>query len=399
MSISNQIFLDSKKLLPNFVPPILLHRKEEIMTVASNFRVLFKSKKFLEGNSTNIVILGAPGNGKTTLAKYTMKHIINDGYKKNLNIIGTYTNGWQYRSFSGVLSSVFRQLRMSSDNLEIASGKGFSLEEQVSEIMMPYLVQNDSHLIITLDEINALPFEDVNSLFSITEEYGEHSRISLVLVSRPTEWHLLAAQSNLRLTESITLHPYTFDQLKDIIAYRASLALKPTAYDDDLVELITEIAFQAHNVRFGLEILYRSGFIAQSDPDNTIIGPEILRKAKSLVFPELRSEILDELKIHELLTLMGIARRLVNQNFTSVDIADAFRYYKIACLERDEDFKKESTFRNYIQVLKGRGLIDVILSPTGRGKRGIKSRIGFSDIPASIVIERVEEQLQLIDEL
>lgn len=396
MPASNQIFIDFQKFLPDFIPPTLLHRRDEIKALALNFRELFSGRRAkirsLEGKSTNVVILGAPGNGKTALVKYTIDHIIKDAQKNNLNIFSSYTNGWQYRSFSGVLSSVFKNLEIPN-----AASKGFSLEEQVSNILMPYLSAKDGHLILTLDEINALTRDDLNSLFSLTEEYGERSRISLVLVSRPTEWHMLSSEANLRLNETIILHPYSYEQLREIIDYRASLALHSSAYDEEIINLVTEITFQDHNVRFALEILYRAGLLVKADQDSPFIEPEYIREAKSLVFPELRSEVLEELKNHELLALLGIARRLVNHKFTTVNLKDAFRYYRIACSERGDEYKQETTFRGYLNTLKLLGLINVVVSPTGRGKRGIKARISISDVPASIVIERVEVEIERIE--
>ncbi|MHA2364881.1 MAG: Cdc6/Cdc18 family protein [Candidatus Hodarchaeales archaeon] len=396
--MKNNIFLDEvshQNLLPNYVPPDLPHRSEEIKAIASNFRGLFnkKDRNSLKGKSTNICILGSPGIGKTAISRHLMENLIRIGSKKKLNILGSYANCWQHRSYSAVLSSVFQ-------NLDIpAATKGFSVEEQVAEILMPFLSENDAHLLLTLDEVNALSREDLNSLFAVTEEFSEHSRISIILVSRPTEWHIVAVDLNPRITEEIILYPYNFQQLKEILEYRASLALKPTAYDNEIIELITEIAFQDHNVRLGLEILFRAGQLVEAEQNTTMIDSETVRRVKSIVFPELRSEVLDELKIHELLTLLGIGRRLVNQKFSTINLKDAHRYYRIACVERGEKPNQESTFRGYIATLKSLGLISVVVSPTGRGKRGIRARISIIDIPASIIIERVEEQLQVIEEL
>lgn len=393
--MTDKIFLDKTKLLPQFVPPSLPHRTDEIKALASNFRSLFSRKAggAAVNQATIVVVLGGPGNGKTALVKYTTEHVASLAKRRNRLIRTLFVNCWQHRSMSAILTYVRRIF--SPD----AAIKGFSLEEQVSATIMPHLESEDAHLILTLDEVNALGSDDVNSLFSIVEEFGESGRISLVFISRPTEWHMLASQElNQRLTDSVTLYPYTLEQLVDILNYRASLALEPTTYDDEMVELASEIAYNDHNVRLGLEVLYRAGEIAEQQGE-VELSAEVIRKAKGLVFPELRAEILGELRKHELLVLMGVARRLIYKRFTTLNMKDAFRYYRMVCEEWGEPPKKDSSFRTYLITLKSLGLINLVVGPMGRGRKGIRSRISITDVPASIVIERVEEQLKLIEEL
>ena len=57
------------------------------------------------------------------------------------------------------------------------------------------------------------------------------------------------------------------------------------------------------------------------------------------------------------------------------------------------------SFRGYLNTLKNLGLINIVVSATGRKKRGVRARISLNDIPASVVIERVDEQLMLIENM
>ena len=292
------------------------------------------------------------------------------------------------------MGSVYEDLGIDGDK------KGISLEEQVAQYLLPYLTDKESHLILILDEVNSLSSDEVNGLFSFSDFLptnivnNANSMISLIFISRPTEWQLLVSpELNQRFTETIVLFPYKIEEIRDILTYRASIALKQGSYDEELIQLISEITFTDQNIRLGLEILLRAAQAAENKGLKEL-EPDLIRQAKKETFPELRSEILDELKIHELLTLLGVARRLSNKSFTTLNIKDAYRFYKNAAIEWHEEAKKESSFRSNLISLKNLGLINMQISPTGRGKRGVRARISITDIPISIIIERVEDQLE-----
>lgn len=394
--ILNKIILNDS-LQPEYLPPELPFRINEMKALAANYKFYFEPKivlKNLKSNqnlNTMLLVLGGPGQGKTSLVKLTVKEITNIAKQKNLNILSSYQNCWKYRSLVAVIGSVFEDLGI--DGVK----KGISLEEQVSQFLIPFLAENETHLILILDEINSLNTSEVNSLFSLTDllpNLETNSLISIVLISRPTEWQLLVSPDlNQRITETIVLFPYEIHQIKEILKYRASLALKEGSYDDEILQMISEITFADQNVRLGLEILLKSALTAENK-NLKEIEPDLIREAKKETFPELRAEILAELKIHELLTLLGVARRLSNKSFTTLNIKDAFRFYKNAAIEWGEEPKKESSFRSNLISLKDLGLLNLQVSPTGRGKRGVRARISITDIPISIIIERVEDQLQ-----
>jgi cell division control protein 6 len=381
-------------LNPESLPPELPHRTREMKALAANYKFYFEPK-IISNNltlnqniNTMVLILGGPGQGKTSLVRLTTKEIVELGKQKKVNIHASYQNCWKLRSLVAVIGSVFEDLGI--DGVK----KGISLEEQISQYLLPYLAETGLHLILILDEINSLTPEEVNGLFSFTEFLSIHTLISLIFISRPTEWQLLVSpELNQRITETIILFPYEFDQIQEILNYRASLTLREGSYNEEIISMIAEITFSDQNIRLGLEILLRAAMEAENRKLKEI-DPEFVREAKKQTFPELRSEILSELKVHELLTLLGIARRLSNKSFTTLNIKDGYRFYKNAAIEWYEEPKKESSFRSNLINLKSLGLINLQVSPTGRGKRGVRARISITDIPISIIIERVEEQLE-----
>jgi cell division control protein 6 len=384
----SKIFKDEKSLLPDTLPPEMLFRENEIRALASNFKIFFgrrRTEKAITNLSTVILILGGPGQGKSTLARITTNRVVELAQKNNVNLISSYQNCWRHRTLIRVISNIFEDL-----NLE-GSKKGISLDEQIAGILLPYLIEEDLHLLLVLDEINRLKSDEINSLFSLLELTN---RISMIFISRPTEWQiLLTPDLNQKITDTISLYPYTIEELFSIIKYRISLALQPSVYDADLINLIGEMTARDQNLRLGLEIVFRAAKIAEKNGSD-FVEPEYIRSAKDLSFPELRSDILQELKIHELFALLGIGRRLQNRKFTTVSIKEAYRQYKFSCSEYFEDAKKISSFRTYLKNLHDLGLINQIKTSAGRGKRGVKARISIIDIPVNLIVERVEDQIE-----
>ena len=147
---------------------------------------------------------------------------------------------------------------------------------------------------------------------------------------------------------------------EDILNYRAQLALRSSAYTPEIIEMIAEITCETLNMRHGIEILLRAG--KSADMENVDeISPEHVRIAKASVYPELRSSVLESLQKHELLAALGIARRLKHKNVTATSVNDAYSNYEVACEEWGEKPLSMSSFRKFIDVLEGLGIIGMLV--------------------------------------
>ncbi len=175
-----------------------------------------------------------------------------------------------------------------------------------------------TYLILILDEVSVLSQKDIRGFIHLSEEYGSDHRISLIMISRPTEWKImLSSMVSQRISDVVQFYPYSFAETHDILKYRAHLAFKSSALSEEILDMITEISHQTKNLRHGIETLYRAGRGADQKQLNEIT-PELIRRGKNDVFPEMRPEILEELKTHELFAALGIARRLNHKGITAM---------------------------------------------------------------------------------
>src|SRR3990172_2107537 len=157
-SAEDERTIGAASLLPDWVPPKLPGREEEITTIARNFRGMF-NKGTLAGISTILLVLGGPGQGKTAMVRYSLRKLLEIAESRNLNLCGDYENCWMPRSASAILGRVIQNVIGSE-----AKTRGVSTEE-LGDMLQKYLIEEDAHLLLALDDINDLSVSDLNSFF------------------------------------------------------------------------------------------------------------------------------------------------------------------------------------------------------------------------------------------
>ncbi|MHA1992560.1 MAG: Cdc6/Cdc18 family protein [Candidatus Hodarchaeales archaeon] len=387
---SSSIFVDETTLFHGFVPPKLPFRENEVSRIAQNFRPLFQKFDSNSGISANIGVIGSAGIGKTASVRYTIKKLIETAKSHKMNILADYRNCLVNRTgaaiFRGILRDVFG-----------VNIRGFGNEEAI-DILIRRLNSEDAYLILILDEVTSLPENDIEAFLHMTDEFGAHHRLFVILISRPTEWNMmLLPEISQRISDVIKFEPYKTEEVKKILEYRADLALKSTAYNEDLLQMIAEISASTKNLRHGIEILHRAGRIADRMGVSEI-DPEMIREAKVSVYPELRPEILYDLGKHELLALLGITRILLSKSYTAVTLQESFNAYHTVVEEYNEEKKNSEEFTIFLDNLEMLGLISSVGSKRNRTKGNSKTRITINDVPAQILKERIEDQLTTMEE-
>ena len=381
------IFKNESSLYPEFVPPELPTREDDISRLARNFRSLLGS----EGSfSVNVAIIGHAGVGKTNLCKYTMKRFEEAANSRHINVKFLYYNCHSFRSKTAILRNIL------SEHFRIQS-RGFS-DEEILDMLVKRLTREDIRLVIGLDEANMLASEDILSIFHAGEYFGsEQSMISTIIISRPIEYRsLLNVPLSGHIHDQMDISGYKRDKLLTILEYRAGMSLYPTAYSEETLNLIADICSSSQNARHGLEILYRSGKLADLK-NETFINPEYIRAAKADVYPELRRDVFDELRIQELIAALGVARKLSVKGVTSTTVEDGYDSYVVTCEEYSVDPRGKSTFRSALETLHKVGIIGKSVGPIEEGKRGRRASISTFDIPATVLVERIEVILSQYD--
>lgn len=386
------VFKNEQSLDLKYVPPKLPRRREELARLSRDFKPLVSKNGAF---SINVAITGPAGVGKTATTKYFCERFVKAADKRGVEILYTYYNCYTFRTKSAILRNLL------SKYFSITS-RGYSDYELLGMLTLR-LKKENKHLVIVLDEANIIGAEDILSIIHAPEIHGfGEARISTLIISRPTEFQtLLNAPLSGHINDRVQMNGYSSEDLKEILDYRADLAFQSSAISEDIVDMIVEIASITQNARHGIEIMYHAGKLADREGKDAL-NEEMVRIAKGYVYPELRPDVLNDLKLHELFTALAIAKRLKHSGITATTVNESFEYYCIACDEYSTPANAKPTFRRHLDVLIQMGIIGKSVQPLRRGRRGRRGRITLYDIPATILEERtrnlIEEELKKASE-
>src|SRR5574337_1106151 len=118
-----------------------------------------------------------------------------------------------------------------------------------------------------------------------------------------------AALSTFRRSNVVEFPRYNRAELKDIVAERVRLAMHPGTVDEDLVDLIADIASELGDARYAIELLDKAGMLADEETSETVTAEDV-RGAKSEVHPTGLEERLALLDTPKKLVLLAISRRI-----------------------------------------------------------------------------------------
>jgi len=334
------ILKDKKKLDISYVPEKIPCREKE------------KKRLSLLLESGRAIISGDVGTGKTLLAKHTGGDVY----------VNCYTNKSEHK----VLEEILRQIRPTFSTAGLASQR---LWQEIK----------GEHLII-LDEIEGMFPDDLRHFaYTLSRQPEIRERIRYVAVTRSSfvleqiindaaTWSTFAEKA------IVTLKPYTWEQIMEILEYRANESLKAGSYDDAL-PLIAEIALNsAGHMRSAIDILRNSAIIADRRGHDKILLEDV-REANQ----ESWVEEIDGLSKEQLILLLAIAISCKSKAYTTQE--EILNNYALKCEEYEMECNEKAAKKN-LEILINQGFV-------------YKSERGYAiiDYPAELLIEEVENLL------
>ncbi len=384
------MFKDESKLDINYIPAKLPHRETQHRLLMEFFNFVLQCP---ERMAQRVILTGDVGTGKTALAQHFGATITSEANKRGIKFRYVHVNCREYR---GSLSPILhRAVTVFRPNYP-ARGYG---SEEILGTLMQILDEENAHMILTLDEFDSLiEKEGSDAVYKLTRlqemRQGKPQRLSFIFIMRGLEAiEQLDESARSTLQRSIIrLERYGKPQLIDILTDRVSMAFEVGTVPEDVVDLISELAYtETGNARFGIELLWRSGKYADAE-DAGCVEPECVRMAVSSIIPSLRRSELSGLGLHEKLFLLAVARYFKENEQAYVALSEVEKAYAIACEEFDETPNGHTQVWNYAQYLSKLGILKTEVASAET--RGRTTRISLPTIPAGELEKELTASLQ-----
>lgn len=388
---AKSIFKDEKRLSIDFIPEEIPHRTEE-------FRDLVRYFKSIIGDGFRtarqfVMITGPIGVGKTLLSKKFGLEMEKYANKLDNNLVYRHVNCRKNRTPFLILNTLLKSVN------PFFPSRGFATEELI-DFLKKSLERDNAHLLLCLDEVDYIQNGTSDIIYTLTRLNDEvagpnSSMVSLIIISKNK--HFLygldnSARSSL-MKNSILLSQYKAEQLLDILNFRAKEGFNDDSIDEGVLDYIAELGAEKGDARYALELLWRSGKLADQKKSEKIL-PEYVRLATASIYPFPR-EIISSLSLHQKIVTFSIADLVESSNLSYVTLNEIRECYNEKCIEYNIQSRKRVQFWNYIQELKNIGIITTRVTQ----KDNIR-RITLIGIPAIPLEElKIEIEKQIIGEL
>jgi len=378
MRSRRSVFKDESKLDISYVPQKLPHRETEQRLLSEFFSFIIRCP---ERMAQRVIITGDVGTGKTVLAQNFGAILTSEANRRGVKFRYVHVN---CREFRGSLLLVIHQAI--SVFRPTYPSRGYS-EEEVLSALLQILDEEQVSVILSLDEFDSLiENEGSEAVYKLTRlqemRQGKPLRLSFILIMRDLKAiERLDSGSKSTLQRSIiSLQRYGKNQMIDILYDRVTLAFEPGVVEEDVIELIAELAFkETGNARFGIELLWRAGKYADAK-DAEKVEPECVRLAVSSIVPNMRRSDICSLELHERFFLLAVARFFKENEKAHTSLTELEKAYAVVCEEFDKKPNSHTQVWNYAKYLSSLGIIKIEVASSGT--RGRSTQVSLPSIPA-----------------
>ncbi|WP_148681152.1 Cdc6/Cdc18 family protein [Candidatus Nitrososphaera gargensis] len=353
------IFHDRSKLSPRYVPEELPHRQAQIEQIIHVFSDAAKDPDRFP--LTILQVVGVAGIGKTSTILRSSKIIEEQFVKSRLVLKTAYINlklqgGNKYAIYRFLLERIAPEL----------PAQGLSAEEML-RYLLRYLRENKQYALIIMDEIDYLikTSKDTGIIYDLTRlnEFEPDKPCNVkgvVFIARSTEFYSRLDPAELSTLGRVPMefHPYSIEQVSDILESRAGQAFNPKAIGSDVIDKVAEITASPEvngDVRYALDLLLYAGNLAESQGTGRVTLDHV-RKVHGQVHPSITTEEIEQLSKNHLVSLMALVRALKSKKKPYVELKDV-RLYASELAERLG--MKKIDVEDYLDDLKARRLVDI----------------------------------------
>ncbi|MEM4703963.1 MAG: ORC1-type DNA replication protein [Candidatus Bathyarchaeia archaeon] len=368
-----KIFVDREVLRHDYIPERLPHREDQIRQIGE-----IVAPALTGARSSNILIYGKTGTGKTAVTKYVLGHLETKAKEFNAPIRVCYVNcrmtGSEYRVFASLCQSMGLHVPFTG----LAVGEVF-------ERFRAGLNAAKTLFIVVLDEVDALvknkSDEFLYELARINETLNG-SKLSIVGISndlRLKEFLDPRVLSSLS-EEEIVFRPYDAGELKHILAERAASGFRAGALSDAALNLCSALAAAEHgDARRALDLLRVAGEVAERK-GASVVTEEHVREAEKHIEHNRVVDALKNLTLHSKLVMLSVYH--LNKNCARRAVTgEIYEVYMEVCSKIGVSPLTQRRFSTIVNELDTMGLLNakvVSMGRYGRTKKiGLEVSVGL----------------------
>jgi archaeal cell division control protein 6 len=250
------LFQNESVFTPAYVPKDFIHRDSEIG------EIMLALKPGLRGvASVNTLVYGPPGTGKTSAVKYAFEEL-RQASKKLLPI---YINCEDISTPYGIFAKIYEAVYGLSPP---STGKPI---EDVKERVFSRLKKEDRGLVVALDELDRLAADRTidRVLVDFLKAHSTYGYDKIGIIGITIKEDLLAnldeKTRSVYNPTRILFQRYKKNEIKDILGNRARYGFYDGALTDNLLTYITDKTYDSGDLRTGIDLMRRSGLLAEKD--------------------------------------------------------------------------------------------------------------------------------------
>lgn len=430
--LSGEPIFENKEILrPSYTPRELPHRNDQISDMATILVAALRGE-----TPSNILIYGKTGTGKTASAKYVSQELKETSTRYDVPCEVEYINcevtDTKYRVLAKLankfisrndsyISTRIDQLKSTFDNIRTGSGTiadtSFTsvdeIEHQLDQLQEEQTEFEDVPMtgwptdrvynaffdavdyrervvVIMLDEIDKLVEKSGDdTLYNLSRMNSEltNSRVSIMGISNDlkfTDFLDPRVKSSLG-EEEIVFPPYDADQLRDILAHRASEAYKSGVLSEDVIPLCAAFAAQEHgDARRALDLLRTAGELAERAGEELVREMHV-RQAQEKIELDRVVEVVRTLPTQSKLVLFAIIT-LEEHNVHNINTGEVYNVYKQLSKDIGADVLTQRRVTDLISELDMLGIVNALVVSKGRYGR-------TKEISLSVPIEETKAVL------
>jgi len=353
------IFRDRSKLSPRYIPEELPHRQAQIQQIVGMFsEAINDPEKF---PLSILQVVGAAGIGKTSSVIRSSKILQQQFEKNRLRLKVAYIN---LKLQGGNKFAIYRFL-MENIAPELPA-QGLGAEEMLRYILR-YLRENKQYALIIVDEIDYVikTSKDTTIIYDLTrlnefEPDKTCNVMGVIFIARSTEFYGRLDPAELSTLGRVPLdfHPYTVQQVSDILESRCALGFNQKAISSTIIDKVASITTSEQvngDVRYALDLLLYAGNLAESQGTGRV-SLDHVRKVHGQIHPSITTEEIEQLSRPHLLSLIALVRALRARKKQYVELKDVRLH---ASELADQLGAKAVDVEDYLDDLKARKLVDI----------------------------------------